>query len=359
MAEPDNYTCKWVECTHEPFEKQAHLVNHLNSTHVAHLAHLTPTTPIRYTCQWEGCNRFGTEQPSKFALLLHCRTHTGERPYFCPIPECEKHFPRSDALAKHVKGVHGIYSLKEVMRATHVADTATQEEYLLLIEKDYQFTSPWWFSNKFLELLRQGLDGVQNNHYENTDDDSIDPRHPLASSVKVNVSSLYNLPYDFTQHKIAHARYSKYVRLSEELITPTDEKNRLGNVIHRQNQLVRESRGEPAELVPTLDPIHQQLHQDSNILRDKYNDTSEDFDNVNDVAELQAIYHRLTTKLNTANRINKAVSTQLAGALQHKRKLWLMNQLLLDANVEIGLPPEQSVITQRVAQDRIDEELLQ
>ncbi|KAJ1497199.1 hypothetical protein HMI56_005748 [Coelomomyces lativittatus] len=34
------------------------------------------------------------------------RSHTGERPYDCPAPECDKSFTRSDALAKHHKQQH-------------------------------------------------------------------------------------------------------------------------------------------------------------------------------------------------------------------------------------------------------------
>jgi len=55
-----------------------------------------------YACQWHGC-------PWKFArsdeLTRHCRKHTGDRPFTCPL--CDRKFSRSDHLALHAKR-HGV-----------------------------------------------------------------------------------------------------------------------------------------------------------------------------------------------------------------------------------------------------------
>ncbi|KAF7309987.1 INO80 complex subunit 1 [Mycena indigotica] len=95
----DSVVCEWNDCG-EVFMYLPPLIEHMS-------AHIGMNKPS-YCCEWTSCARRGMTQTSRFALIAHMRSHTGEKPFMCARPECDKSFTRSDALAKHMRQQHNV-----------------------------------------------------------------------------------------------------------------------------------------------------------------------------------------------------------------------------------------------------------
>ncbi|KAI5117628.1 hypothetical protein M0805_001271 [Coniferiporia weirii] len=98
--EVDSVTCLWDKCG-QPFSHLQTLIDHIHNEHIG-------MNKPAYACEWATCSRRGIQQASRFALISHIRAHTGEKPFTCPLPECDKSFTRSDAMAKHMRLQHNI-----------------------------------------------------------------------------------------------------------------------------------------------------------------------------------------------------------------------------------------------------------
>ncbi|KAG0035337.1 hypothetical protein BGZ81_009833 [Podila clonocystis] len=90
--------CRWKDCG-KILSSVEELVLHVSDEHIG-------WKKDSYSCEWQGCTRKANAQTTRFALISHMRSHTKHKPYDCPVPECDKSFSRSDAMAKHLKCQH-------------------------------------------------------------------------------------------------------------------------------------------------------------------------------------------------------------------------------------------------------------
>ncbi|MCJ1296508.1 hypothetical protein MMC34_008074 [Xylographa carneopallida] len=97
--------CKWRNCPLGDLGNMDALVDHVHMDHIGQ-------RQKRYACEWEGCSRIDANHASGYALRAHMRSHTREKPFYCALPECDRSFTRSDALAKHMRTVHETEALR-------------------------------------------------------------------------------------------------------------------------------------------------------------------------------------------------------------------------------------------------------
>ncbi|KAJ9651030.1 hypothetical protein H2198_009682 [Neophaeococcomyces mojaviensis] len=97
--------CQWTNCAEPEQGNMDNLVQHINDAHI-------PPRQKKYFCEWEGCTRKSMPHTSAYALKAHMRSHTKEKPFMCQVPECDRSFTRSDALAKHMRTVHETEALR-------------------------------------------------------------------------------------------------------------------------------------------------------------------------------------------------------------------------------------------------------
>ncbi|KAF3080951.1 hypothetical protein TWF569_011731 [Orbilia oligospora] len=96
--------CRWEGCEKD-MGNMDDLVRHIHDEHIG-------TRRAKYACEWDDCTRKGMAHASGYALKAHMRSHTREKPFYCTLPECDRSFTRSDALAKHMRTVHETEALR-------------------------------------------------------------------------------------------------------------------------------------------------------------------------------------------------------------------------------------------------------
>ncbi|XP_038631975.1 zinc finger protein ZIC 1-like [Scyliorhinus canicula] len=94
--------CSWIDqegtgrsCCSQSFGTMQQLVTHLTVQHIG------GTEGLIHVCYWDKCPREGKAFKAKYKLINHVRVHTGEKPFPCPFPGCQKVFARSENLKIH------------------------------------------------------------------------------------------------------------------------------------------------------------------------------------------------------------------------------------------------------------------
>ncbi|KAH7693698.1 hypothetical protein AAVH_39263, partial [Aphelenchoides avenae] len=90
--EKHSFNCEWNDCT-MIFSAERALCDHLQDAHTLKSEDLV--------CMWAECSRERRPFTANYQLLIHLRSHTGEKPFTCGHPGCDRRYSRLENLKAH------------------------------------------------------------------------------------------------------------------------------------------------------------------------------------------------------------------------------------------------------------------
>lgn len=294
--ETTSLVCEWLDCGIK-FDSLDALVGHLM------LDHIKSRQP-KYKCEWQNCSRNGIIQPSRFALVSHVRKHTGEKPYYCIIPECDRKFTRSDALAKHIRTVHDA-------------------------NRWHKFeTYPWWYkpasqrglADKTLEFAEQSR-----KRYH----DAVDKTEDYKYFYKLLFADGYKY---YGEVKTDHDQeLTKIIKLNER----TKAKKVLLTDILNPESLAKEHINDPVEVKQQLSEIVS-LQFKRNVIND-FVDCAKSVESPEVAEEIssQEQFDRLKRQYLWNIELNNLLKSDLDKLVTEKKHLFLAKESLLEANLRL------------------------
>lgn len=283
--------CHWADCS-DNLPSSESLTQHLNSKHI-------PNSDSIYHCEWDDCSKKGVPQTSRLALISHIRIHTGEKPFFCIIPQCAKHFSKPDGLSKHIKIFHKSINLsveyplwQEYLQDLkeskgHVFDLTPEKESVkrytkLLNEKDFKEE----LANKFVKF-----DKIHN--IELKDLTEATPKRHKSSLKEINAdleSEFKKDDEEFKKHLASSAKDS-FAKLNKIEDLPSDES----------------------------------------------------LDSIESLEELHALYDSLKRKYVWSLEVEKLINDEVKSLQEEKKELWLKKETLLDAHIALDIAEDKSL----------------
>ncbi|ODQ57184.1 hypothetical protein WICANDRAFT_107514 [Wickerhamomyces anomalus NRRL Y-366-8] len=279
--------CHWSGCQ-DKFLNIDDLVQHLNSKHITNVDSV-------YRCEWDNCFRKGVTQPSRFALISHLRTHTGEKPFFCIIPECSKHFTRADALSQHIRTVHQTSNLS--------VEYPFWYSYLNGLKNDETFAKRFRLMPEMHSLER----------YSKLD--SGDQFQKELANKKIQFDNIHNIELtDLTEPTSKRQKTSlKDINAGLKASFEKEDADFKHHIAAAAKDTFKSLEG--VESLPT----------DASI------------ESVQSLEELQALHESLRRKYVWGLEVEKLITKELKQLRTEKTQLWLKKETLLDAHIELEI----------------------